>query len=495
MKTKMTPKRIVIIVAVLLAALIGWWLLGPKQEILSYQRADPLAVMDLRTTVDVTGNVESADSVSVYSAVSQEVLEIAVEVGDVVEEGDLLCRMDAASILSDITARQVSIEKTRQSNDLAVKGAKTDVYYSEWYLEHDQNAEILAAQKAVSDAERAVQEAGSVLSAARRNYKEARGDSDLLDGWGDPIYGDAELSELRRAVTSAELQRESAESNLEAAEQRLKRAKWDADAQLSAAKDNLTKAEIGSDMTAEYIALEQLQKDLANCTITAPTAGTVTAVYASEGADAKGLMFVIENTQDLVVETTIKEFDINSVAPGMAVQIKSDATGDESYQGELLSIDPTSLKDSAGNTVTGSTAEYAATVRVTSKNTGLHIGMNVRLNIVTAEKSAKMAVLYDCVTTDAEGESIVYVARMQEDGSYIAEAVPVQTGMETDLYMEISSPELAEGDLILQNVLSLFDGMPVLLAPAMGDGAVLDGPGGFGGPGGPGGARVVVTAG
>ena len=494
MKTKMTPKRIAVIVVVLLVAVAGWQMLKPKAELLSYQRAIPLTLMDLRTTVDVTGNVESADSVSVYSAVSQKVLEIAVEVGDTVKKGDLLCRMDAASILSNITAKQVSIEKSSQSNELAVKDAKTDLYYAEWYLEHDQNAEILAAEKAVSDAERAVQETGATLSAARRTYREARGDNEVVDGGDEPAHMDAELRNLRNAVTSAELQREAAEANLAAAEQRLKRAQWDANAQLNAAKDNLTKAEIGSDMTTEYIALEQLQKDLANCTITAPTDGTVTAVYASEGDDAKGLMFVIENTQDLVVKTTIKEFDINSVAPGMAVQIKSEATGDESYQGELLSIDPASRKDTAGNTVTGSTAEYAATVRVTSADTGLRIGMNVRLNIIVAEKPGKMAVLYDCVTTDAEGNSIVYVARVQEDGSYIAEAVPVQTGMETDLYMEVSGPALVEGDLILQDVLSLFDGMPVVLAPDIADPAAAGGGMGRGGVA-VGGARVVVATG
>jgi len=132
-------------------------------------------------------------------------------------------------------------------------------------------------------------------------------------------------------------------------------------------------------------------------------------------------------------------------------------------------VDPASRKDANGETVTGSTAEYPAKVRVTSKNSGLKIGMNARVSIILEQRKQVMAVLYDSVTTDDEGNSIVYVARPQQDGSYIAQAVVVQPGLETDLYLEVSG-ELSPGDLILQNPETLHDGMVVnLAADMMGD--------------------------
>jgi len=105
-------------------------------------------------------------------------------------------------------------------------------------------------------------------------------------------------------------------------------------------------------------------------------------------------------------------------------------------------------------------------VRVTSKNSGLKIGMNARVSIILEQRKQVMAVLYDSVATDDEGNSIVYVARPQEDGSYIAQAVVVQPGLETDLYLEVSG-ELSPGDLILQNPENLHDGMVVKLATDM----------------------------
>lgn len=462
MKKKFPIKRMVlIVVAVGLVGTVAFNLLKPKTAPMMFQRATPLEVMDLKSTVDVTGTVASEDSVTVHSTLGEPVTEIAVGVGDKVEEGQLLCKLDTAAIESDITARQAIIASTAQQNTLRLSQAKTELYYAEWYREHDQDAGMLSAQQAVEDAERGVESAKYDVRSAEDNYDEARSENYKADA---DIYSKTQMSQLRDAVSAAYLRLEGAEANLKAAKQRLNRAKWDSDVRLKELKNAVVSAENSADLTTEYIALEKLKDNLANCIINAPVSGTVTAVYAKEGAEAKGLLFVIENTEDLVIETAIKEFDINSVKPGMAVQIKSDATGNEVFEGELLSIDPTSRKDANGETVTGSTAEYAAKVRVTTKNSGLKIGMNARVNIILEQRDQKMAALYDSVGTDEEGNSIVYVARQQEDGSYIAQAVQVETGMETDLYLEVSG-ELSQGDLILQDPSNLYDGMVVNLAP------------------------------
>ena len=63
-------------------------------------------------------------------------------------------------------------------------------------------------------------------------------------------------------------------------------------------------------------------------TYTQVAAGVVTAVYASVGANPAGPVFVIEDTTRLLIESSVKEYDVVSVQKGMAVTIESDATRD-----------------------------------------------------------------------------------------------------------------------------------------------------------------------
>lgn len=60
----------------------------------------------------------------------------------------------------------------------------------------------------------------------------------------------------------------------------------------------------------------------------------MTAVYAKEGVPAAGLLFVVENTDDLVIKTALKEYDVATVQEGMPTEIKSDATGEEVFRGD-----------------------------------------------------------------------------------------------------------------------------------------------------------------
>ena len=160
------------------------------------------------------------------------------------------------------------------------------------------------------------------------------------------------------------------------------------------------------------------------------------AVYATEGAAPNGVLFQIENTDALQVDVKIKEYDVNSLKPNMAAIIKADATGDEEYDGYLEKISPSAVRTpetaEAANTANTKDVEFDATVVVSSKETNLRIGMTARADIITEQKDNVFAVPYDAISTAADGSSVVYTVKAQEDGSMVAEAVPVTLGLETD---------------------------------------------------------------
>ena len=197
------------------------------------------------------------------------------------------------------------------------------------------------------------------------------------------------------------------------------------------------------------MSLRQLRADLEGTEITAPAAGTVTAVYAEVGSSGAGLLFVIEDVDNLVVATSVKDYDVASVSTGMAVAIQSDSTGDEVYDGEVTSIAPTAAKNAAGETDTSGDISFATDVAVTSQDTGLRIGMSVELDFVLDEALNALSVPYDAVYENDQGQTCLLVLEEGEDGELLLTELPVTTGLETDLDTAVSGEGLGEGTRIV----------------------------------------------
>jgi len=215
--------------------------------------------------------------------------------------------------------------------------------------------------------------------------------------------------------------------------------------QLQSYENNLTSAQIGANKATAEESLRQLKENLEDTRITAPCAGTVTAVYAKVGGTGSGLLFIIEDVDNLIVETAVKGYDVGLVQPGMDVLIRSDATGSAELEGTLTTIAPTANKNAQGMTDLSGDATFAAEVQVTSRESGLRIGMEAQLDYILAEEHHVLAVPYDAVYTDDKGQSCVLAALEQEDDRYLITSYPVTTGMDDDLDLVVSGPDIAEG--------------------------------------------------
>lgn len=113
--------------------------------------------------------------------------------------------------------------------------------------------------------------------------------------------------------------------------------------------------------------------------IRSPINGVVTAVYAREGSPGPGLLFVVEDTENLRVRTRFREYDIGRIRTGMDVTITSYATGGE-YTGIISRIHPAANVNAQVHVPMP--VEFEAEVTVTSLDTSLRIGMSTQLNII-----------------------------------------------------------------------------------------------------------------
>jgi len=118
---------------------------------------------------------------------------------------------------------------------------------------------------------------------------------------------------------------------------------------------------------AAYLALER-------AVITSPIDGTITTVIARVGSPGMGLLFVVEDTDNLRIMTSFRAYDIGRIAEGMEVAIISDASASGQYTGIISRINPAFETDFH-------IAVVLAEVLVAQPDTSLRIGMNVRLSV------------------------------------------------------------------------------------------------------------------
>ena len=425
-------------------------------------RTTRLEKTTLSESITVTGTVESGSVANVTTSLSYPVKEIFVQVGDTVSEGDVICTLDSSDLEEQLAKRQEALAESRETAqknyDKAVESynsaaAKQTEAYNAYAsaasaLETARNTEYLNAANSVSSYQSAYdaaltaeQEAGAALNNANTALSAAQAACDAAQAALDADSANPELQAARdnaaAALTAAQNTAAAAQSDYtaksaarQAAEDALKTAKansgYDALYQAYAAADQawlqarstyetatetLRQAKENMETAAENLEnagtsdeIEELEEQIADCTITAGASGTITTLNATVGSAAGGgtsntALAVIQNTDDLKVSITIDEDDIKSVAVGQQAIIKSDATGDTEIAGTVSQLSLTSGSTGSTQGGTGSSG-FGAEVTVTGKDSGLLIGLSAKVEIILSQVTDVYAVPYDAVGTD-----------------------------------------------------------------------------------------------
>lgn len=278
----------------------------------------------------------------------------------------------------------------------------------------------------------------------------------------------SDYATAQQALTSAETALSAAQTTYNNAVQTRDTTYRNDSLSVESAQDSVNSLKIKDSAASYKTQLTTYLENKEKCKVVAPIAGTVTSMTAKVGSSAGGAvsaaagtgtsssssaLFTIEDENKLEISTSIPEYDAVSLKTGMQTKITSDAITGEEWLGKVKSISPKATDDSGNFTVV---------IEVTSDVGKLAIGMSSKVNIVTESKTNVYAVPYDAVATNAAGESVVYVwtesntPQSETPTSSIdnattpdGTAIVVQTGMETDYYIEISGAGLEDGLLIL----------------------------------------------
>lgn len=348
---------------------------------------------------------------------------------------------------SSIKAAQISLDNA----DDDVSDAKDDLDNAQTDAAEDLAEDKLNSAKrartnakaALKTAEETAQNELDSLKAANESAQAAYDNAvSMLEA--TRISVNQELEQLLAAYENAKVSYESIATGKQAAE-------GAAQQELSTYINSVESSKISADNTVNQTTLEQLQAKLKDCTVTAPVAGTVTAVYATEGSAPNGIMFIIEDTDSLKIKAKVKEYDIGSIAENMKVLIESDATGDAEYEGYISKIAPTAIKDSTNASTTAGT-QFEVEVTVKSAETKLLIGMNARLSIIIDEKENAYGVRFDAIETDEDGTESIFIAKDNGDETYTVEKIPVTAGIETDFEIEVNGDGITDGTIVITDI-------------------------------------------
>ena len=203
------------------------------------------------------------------------------------------------------------------------------------------------------------------------------------------------------------------------------------------------------------LALDSQYDILDNYTIEAPISGTIVDKYYKQGENAETgrTMCTIFDLSSLTMTLNIDELDIKSVAVGQTAQITADAVPGQTYEGTITEV-------GINGTTSGGVTTYPVKVAI-NETGGLLPGMNVDVSIVISQEHNVLTVPADAVQTGSRVLVKTADGTTGEGAPQGYEFVRVEIGASDEDYVQILSG-LEEGTEIsypMTTSFSIFDMM------------------------------------
>lgn len=519
---------------------------GRQASAAAVYRESAAETRDITRSLTSSGTLEPADSYTVTTLVSAEILSDTFEEGDLVEKDQLLYTLDSSDADSSQTQSQNSYAQAQNSYDQAVKakyptadmsGTVSEVYvrdgdavgsgtalcrivgdssiYIDFVFSYASSSDFYVGQSATifingfaGTLQGTVQQvsgssvasgnaAGSGRQLTTVRVKAANPGLVTEDYTASAVignyssYGEASVKVGASSTVTAGTSGKVSGLTLLAGDPVSA-----GDRICTITGDNVDNAIENAriSLSNASTALENARDRLDSYQVTAPISGTVVAKTAKAGDNVDGgTLCTIYDLSYLEMTMSIDELDISDVAVGQTVQITADAVEDKTYTGVVTRV-------SVAGTTSGGITTYPVTVRI-DETDGLLPGMNADAEIVIEESRGVLAIPSAAVN---RGGTVLITADSPSASSALDQEAPegyvyvrVETGVSDDSYTEIVSG-LEAGDTVayLQTSggssmsMAVEGGMPMGgMAAATGGGTMPGGRGGGGGMPGGGGPR------
>lgn len=329
-------KKLVIAAVVVVAAVgvISWRMRAvPAVADAEYQyvRTTTLTKGSLNDSVTVSGTVVSGDEADVTvsdSVKTYKVATVEAEVGDTVQEGDVIATLDTTDLQKQIEDAQQSYNDTLQSAQTSYDRAVDD--YNTSVVQHDNNlidlqAKVDQADQDLADAEEKLNDAKSSRDAAKSTYDAAVSDYNALVAEFDAVK--AQIDSYTSAYNSASDALNAALSSLNSANNALTAALTE--------QQNAQSAYNADPSDANKAAL-----DAANSKVDAATATQASAqsAYTAAEATANQAKSDLDNAQNNCSITSRGLYGYANIEKAVNEATTTKSTAEESYNKAETSV-------------------------------------------------------------------------------------------------------------------------------------------------------------
>lgn len=382
----------------------------------------PAEAKNVTLRITASGKVVPVQSVNLSPKTSGQLVDLLVEQGDRVKQGQVIARMDDADLQSQLIQTRAKLANAQSQLDKARNGsrpeeiaqAKARLAQAQAQLDQARNGtrleEIEQAQAQVESAQARVNLASSRVQRNRNLYQLGAISQDTLDEvLADDRSARASLIESQRRL--AQLEKGSRQEEIA-----LRQAAATEARQALRQLENGTRpediAQAQASVNAAIGELKAVQVKLEDTIIRAPFSGVVTQKYATKGAfvtpttsasstASATSSSIVAIARGLEVLAEVPEVDIGQIKPGQQVEIVADAYPDRVFKGHVRLISPEAV-------VEENVTSFKVRVDLDTGKDKLLSGMNVDLTFLGQDLKDALVVPTVAIVTE-EGKTGVLV--------------------------------------------------------------------------------------
>lgn len=418
---------------------------------------------DIETKISSSGKLEAVDTKTIYLDRTNKVVILHKEIGDEVQEGELLITLDKEAAIrtqNELEALEKQLEAEQKAlSVLKGKSSKAEILSASATL-----AELKDSRENIQNN---IQDAKIKLEDLNKSLMDAKEDLEVNQQLFEVgAIAQSDLEDLEDQISDIKQQIEQQKNSITLSENSL----TTLDAKISTAQYNLDLLENKvSDATKEQqIVVKESsiksienqiynsKKDLtkASTEIVAPISGIITYLPDEEGMNVSGgekIVTIVDPTK-MKVECDISPYYSPDLTLGLDAIIKYTGSKTIEMPGTVTKIAAIATVKETANS---DTASLPVEITATEQNEIIKPGFSVDVKIITATRENVCVVP---ILAIAEEDDMSYIYVVKEDGSL--EKREVIQGLSNGLDIEVSNVE--PGEMIVSVVEDyLTDGMKV----------------------------------
>ncbi len=385
---------------------------------------------EIKNTLEYSGVVTPSETVNVISTVTAEVTDTYFEVGDNVNENDLLFKVDTSNINDQL--RQLNSQL--KTANVGISMANNQVASISGGAYQSQVEQLLSSIESTKKQVDLAKES-FLMQEDTHNKNKVLFESGIIS---KSQFDGSELSytQAKTNYDSAVLQLEQLQTTYELTTNDILNE--------NKTSGNLSVAQAQASKEGIQVQIDITRKMLEDASVTAPISGIIASkgVNTNEFVSSQVPAYTIINMDTVLINVQVSEKIINNVKKGNEVDVLIHSVKDEPFKGVIKSVSP----------VAGQTSTYPVEIEIDNSNHSIKPGMfttaifdlNTNSNAITIPAGITLSDLND---------TYVFI---EEDG--VAKKVVVETGIDNGKFVEVTSGLKAGDSLIVKGQTYLNDG-------------------------------------